>query len=69
MVLEQHQAKGERVNLNNLSSALYRATRATRNVRAVQHSIQTGSVKPLGNRMLRIAAGRVFGKAMRRSGL
>jgi hypothetical protein len=57
------------VNLNNLSNALYRAARITRNVRAVERSIQTGSVKPLGNRMLRIAAGRVVGKAMRKGGL
>jgi hypothetical protein len=57
------------MTLNQISRALYRAAHVTRNVRAVERSIQTGSVKPLGNRMLRIAAGRVFGKAMRRSGL
>lgn len=57
------------MNLNKLSSMLYRAARITRNVRALQRSIHTGSVKPLGNRMLRIAAGRVFGKAMRKGGL
>lgn len=56
-------------SLNQISRALYRAGRVTRNVRALQRSIQTGSMKPLGNRMLRIAAGRVFGKVMRRSGL
>jgi hypothetical protein len=57
------------MNLNNLSRGLYQAARVTRNIRALQRSIQTGSVKPLGNRMLRIAAGRAFGKAMRKGGL
>lgn len=56
-------------SLNQVSSTLYRGARITRNVRALQRSIQTGSVKPLGNRMLRIAAGRLFGKAMRKGGL
>lgn len=57
------------MTLNEISRALYRAARVTRNMRALQRSIQTGSVKPLGDRMLRIAAGRVFGKAMRKGGL
>lgn len=57
------------MTLNQISRALYRAGRITRNVRAVQRSVQTGSVRPLGNRMLRIAAGRVFGRALRKGGL
>lgn len=57
------------MTLNQISRGLARAQRVTRNVRAVQRNLETGSVRPLGNRMLRIAAGRVFRKAMRRGGL
>lgn len=57
------------MNLNNLSNALYRAARITRDARAVERSIQTGSPAPIARRVLRKAAGRAFWRAMRKGGL
>ena len=42
-----------RSSLNQLGSILYGAARLTRDARAIQRAAQTGSVKPLGRRLVR----------------
>jgi hypothetical protein len=58
-----------RSKLNVLSAGLYKAARMTRDARAVERSIETGSPAPIARRVVRIAAGRTFGKFMRRTGI
>lgn len=57
------------MTLNQLSRMLFRLEVASRDARAVQQAVRTGSVKPLGRRLVRKALGRGFGRAMRRGGL
>jgi hypothetical protein len=60
---------GMAMSLNRLSDVLYRAARLTRDARAVKRSVETGSMKPLEQRLLRKVLGRGFGWAMRKGGL
>jgi hypothetical protein len=48
---------------------MYRGARVLGDVGAVRQSVRTGSVKPLGRRLVRKALWREFGRAMRRTGL
>lgn len=57
------------MNLNNLSNTLYRAARITRDIRAVERSIETGSPAPIARRVVRKALYRGLGKVVRKSGL
>lgn len=57
------------VTLNSVSKAIYRAGRISRDARAVQRSVQTGSPAPLARRYARKVAWRGFSRLMRRSGL
>jgi hypothetical protein len=53
------------MTLNQLSRFLYAAARATRNARAVERSIETGSPKPIFDRIGRVYAGRAAGQLIR----
>jgi hypothetical protein len=55
--------------INKASRWIYRAGRFSRDIRAVERSVQTGSPKPLLKRVVRKAAGRTYGRLMRRVGL
>lgn len=57
------------MTLNQFSRMLFRLEVATRDARAIQQSVRTGSVKPLGRRLVRKALWRGFGRAMRKGGL
>lgn len=57
------------MTLNQISRGLYRAGRITRDVRAVERSIETGSPAPIARRVVRKALYRGFGKVVRKSGL
>jgi hypothetical protein len=57
------------MTLSGLRRGLYRGGRVLGDVEAVRRSVRTGSVKPLGRRMVRKALWRGFGRAMRRGGL
>jgi hypothetical protein len=52
------------VTLNQISRALYRGARLSRDARAVQRSMQTGSFAPIGKRLVRKAVGRAFGRTL-----
>lgn len=60
---------GYPMNLNQISRALYRAGRITRDARAVERSLETGSPAPIAHRLVRKALYRGFGKVVRKSGL
>jgi hypothetical protein len=57
------------VTLSGLRRGLYRGARVLGDVEAVRQSVRTGSVKPLGRRLVRKALWRGFGRAMRKGGL
>lgn len=57
------------MTLNQFSKLAYRVARASRDVQAVKRSVETGSMKPLEQRLLRKALGREFGRIMRKGGL
>jgi hypothetical protein len=57
------------MTLSGLRRGLYRGARVLGDVEAVRRSVRTGSVKPLGRRLVRKALWRGFGRAMRKGGL
>jgi hypothetical protein len=57
------------MTLSGLRRQMYHWGRILGDVEAAQRSVETGSVKPLGRRLVRKALWRGFGRAMRKGGL
>lgn len=57
------------MTLSGLRRGLYRGAAYWEDYEAVRQAVRTGSVKPLGRRLVRKALWRGFGRAMRKGGL
>lgn len=57
------------MTLSGLRRGLYRGGRVLGDIEAMRQAVRTGSVKPLGRRLVRKALWRGFGRAMRKGGL
>ena len=57
------------MTLSGMRRGLYRGARVLGDYEAVRRLVRTGSVKPLGRRLVRKALWRGFGRAMRKGGL
>ena len=52
------------MTINQFSSLLYRMARLSRDVRAVERSLEKGSIEPIASRVGRKLTGRLMGRLM-----